>query len=170
MIELVIDPKRAFGTGFHATTQLAIEWLEDRIQGGEGVLDCGTGSGILAMVALRLGAQTALGIDNDPIAIECAREYAAVNGFGSQLDLRVSAVEESAPGKFDVVLANLDLNTLLRHCRALVQHARSGGALFVAGICPEDCDEIASAFSGVNCSVSEKRERAGWLALELVRL
>ena len=169
MIELVIDPKRAFGTGFHATTQLVIEWLEDRIQGGERILDCGTGSGILAMVALRLGAQTVLGIDNDPIAIECAREYAAFNGFGSQLDLRVSAIVELAPEKFDLVLANLDRNTLLRHCRALVEHARPGGALLVTGICAEDCDEIVSAFSGLGCGLGEKRERAGWLALELLR-
>src|SRR6266508_2879078 len=80
-IELVIDPKRAFGTGFHATTQLLLEWLEDKICGGEQILDVGTGSGILAMAALRLGARSALGVDHDPVAIECARGHAADTGF-----------------------------------------------------------------------------------------
>jgi ribosomal protein L11 methyltransferase len=77
-IELVIDPKRAFGTGYHATTQLVIEWLEKNIRGGERVLDVGTGSGILAMAAIRLGAASALGFDNDAIAVECAEEYARI--------------------------------------------------------------------------------------------
>ena len=72
-IELVIDPRRAFGTGHHATTQLVIEWLENHLSGGERVLDAGTGSGILSMAAVRLGAAWALGIDNDPVAVECAR-------------------------------------------------------------------------------------------------
>ena len=71
-IEFILDPKQAFGTGHHATTHLLIEWLEDCIQGGERVLDVGTGSGILAMVALRLGAKFAMGIDNDSVAIDCA--------------------------------------------------------------------------------------------------
>jgi ribosomal protein L11 methyltransferase len=89
-IELILDPKQAFGTGHHATTQLLIEWLEERIQGREGVLDIGTGSGLLAMVALRLGAETAIGFDIDPVAIECARDYGAMNKFGPELSLRIA--------------------------------------------------------------------------------
>ena len=81
-VELVLDPKQAFGTGHHATTQLLLEWLEAHIHGGESVLDVGTGSGILAMVALRLGAASAWGIDHDPVAVECAHGYAIENGFG----------------------------------------------------------------------------------------
>jgi len=167
MIELIIDPMRAFGTGYHATTQLAIEWLEDRIRGGERVLDCGTGSGILAMVALRLGAESALGIDNDPLAIECAEQYAAANGFGQELTFRVAGIEELGAEKFDLVLANLDRNTLLRHPRALAEPARPGGALFVTGICPEDYDDVAESFSASGCGVCGARERDGWLALEI---
>src|SRR4029453_18685230 len=83
-IEIVLDPKQAFGTGHHATTSLLLEWLEEDIRGGEWVLDVGTGSGLLAMVALRLGAARAVGVDHDPEAIDCAREYAAANGFGPE--------------------------------------------------------------------------------------
>ena len=82
-IEIVLDPKQAFGTGHHATTRMLLERLEDLIHGGESVLDVGTGSGILAMVALRLGAASALGVECDPVAVDCARDYARENGFGS---------------------------------------------------------------------------------------
>jgi len=64
-IELVIDPKRAFGTGYHATTRMVLEWLEDNVRGGEHILDIGTGSGILSMAAIRLGAETSLALDID---------------------------------------------------------------------------------------------------------
>ena len=127
--ELVIDPKRAFGTGYHATTQLIASWLEEMIRGGERVLDVGTGSGILAMAALRLGASSALGIDNDPEAIECAQEYAAVNDFGAELELRVAALEDLGSGQFDLVLANLDRNTLMRYFADFRKHVSAGGRL-----------------------------------------
>jgi ribosomal protein L11 methyltransferase len=68
-VEIILDPKQAFGTGHHATTQLLLEWLEAQIRGGERVLDVGTGSGILALVALKLDAASAWGIDHDPVAI-----------------------------------------------------------------------------------------------------
>ena len=97
-IELVIDPRRAFGTGYHATTQLVVEWLEAHVRGGGVVLDVGTGSGILAMTAIRLGAASALGVDNDPVAVECAREYAVLNGFGPELELRVASFEDLDAG------------------------------------------------------------------------
>ncbi len=167
MIELIIDPKRTFGTGFHATTQLLIEWLEDRVKGGERVLDCGTGSGILSMVALRLGAVSAVGIDNDPVAIECAREYAAVNAFGSELSLRVAGIEELGPEKFDLVLANLDRNSFVRYSGTLVSRMSASGVLLITGICPEDYDEIVSAFAATGCRVGGKKERDGWIALDV---
>ena len=72
-IEIVLDPKQAFGTGHHATTRMLLEWLEALIHGGEFVLDVGAGSGILAMVALRLGAASALGVECDPVAVDCAQ-------------------------------------------------------------------------------------------------
>ncbi len=81
----MLDPKQAFGTGHHATTRmLYVEWLEDRIHGGEFVLDVGAGSGLLAMVALRLGAASALGVECDPVAVDSARDYASENGFGER--------------------------------------------------------------------------------------
>jgi ribosomal protein L11 methyltransferase len=168
-IELVIDPKRAFGSGHHATTQLLMEWLEDRIQGNERVLDIGTGSGILGMTALRLGAVSVLGIDQDPIAIECAREYAAINGFGPELELRTAAIDEVNARTFDLVLANLDLNTLLAHADRIVRHACPGRTILISGIGPQDYQEIITAYSAAGGSVRGRRDRDDWMALEINR-
>jgi len=165
--ELVIDPKRAFGTGYHATTQLIAEWLEEAVCGGERVLDVGTGSGILAMAALRLGARSALGIDRDPEAIGCAREYAAVNGFGEELELRVAALEDLPVERFDLILANLDRPTLLRYFAGLHGYLQAGGKMLVSGLLIEDDREIIGALAAAGWRATELRRREEWMALEL---
>jgi ribosomal protein L11 methyltransferase len=165
--ELIIDPKRAFGTGYHATTQLMAEWLEDKVRSGARVLDVGTGSGILAMVALRLGATSALAIDQDPEAIECAREYAAVNGFGAALELRVAELAELDPEDFDLVLANLDRNTLVRHFDCFHRFVKAGGCLLISGLQRDDETEISEFLDAAGWMVVDKRWREEWAALEL---
>ncbi len=167
-IELVIDPKRAFGTGYHATTQLIIEWLEEHIRGGERVLDIGTGSGILAMAAIRFGANSALGIDNDPVAVECAREYASVNGFGPELKLWVSTFEEIGEGRFDVIVANLDNKTMPKLCGILPDLLNAGGIACLSGLMQQDREEISALLAGAGLSVNARSEREEWIALEVV--
>jgi ribosomal protein L11 methyltransferase len=166
-IELIIDPKRAFGTGHHATTQLVIEWLEDRIHGGERVLDIGTGTGILAMAAIRLGAESALALDNDSVTLECARECAEVNGFGEELELRLSSFENLNAGGFDVIVANLDGKTLPKLCRALPELLNAGGVACLSGLQPEDCDVVAEALSRVGLQINTRMQREEWLALDV---
>jgi ribosomal protein L11 methyltransferase len=166
--EIVIDPKRAFGSGYHATTQLLLEWVGTVIRGGERVLDVGTGTGILAMGVLRLGAASALGIDNDPVAIECARENASANGFGGELELRVAGFEELTPETFDLALANLDRRTLLALAPLFATHLGPGGRAIISGIQPEDHDEICQAFSGCGGRLGESRRLEEWLAVEFL--
>jgi ribosomal protein L11 methyltransferase len=166
-IELVIDPKRAFGTGYHATTQLVVEWLEDHIHGGERILDAGTGSGILAMSAIRLGAASALGIDNDPVAVECAQEYAKVNGFGPELDLRVASFDDLDAGKFDVIVANLDIRTLPRLCASLRRLMNNGAVACLSGLQEQDYEEVAAALRRAELEIIARRHREDWLSLSL---
>jgi len=168
-IELVIDPKRAFGTGFHATTQLLLAWLEDKICGGEKVLDVGTGSGILSMAALRLGARSALGVDHDPVAIECALEHAADNGFGAELELRIGEIADLAEREYDLIVANLDRNTLLRCSYQLLRPLRIGGSLLVSGILAEDCPDISASFSSADGVLRHARRKEEWAAIEISR-
>lgn len=162
-IEIVLDPKQAFGTGHHATTRMLLEWLEDDIQGGESVLDVGTGSGLLAMVALRFGAARAVGIDNDADAIDCAREYAAGNGFGPELALACGTLTAEL-GSYDVVLANLDRRTLLELAQPLA--ASTGRTLLVSGLLAEQRGEIVASFAQAGLDPGRQRERDGWLAIE----
>lgn len=164
-IEIILDPKRAFGTGHHATTSLLLEWLEDEVQGGETVLDVGTGSGLLAMVALRLGAAQAVGIDHDPDAIDCAREYASVNGFGRELSLECRSLSPGPP--YSLVLANLDRRTLLDLAQPLA--ASTGTTLLASGLLLDHREEIVGAFAGVGLYPDHEREREGWLAMKFTR-
>jgi ribosomal protein L11 methyltransferase len=170
-IEIVLDPKQAFGTGHHATTRMLLEWLEDFIHGGESVLDVGAGSGILAMVALKLGAASALGVECDPVAVDCARDYAAENGFGNNLELRCGTLDEidrQGALRPDLVLANLDRQTLLLLCDALAQYVNHGARLLLSGILLDQEQEIVEAFSKVGAMLCQRREQEGWVALELL--
>jgi ribosomal protein L11 methyltransferase len=167
VIELVIDPKRAFGTGFHATTQLLLEWLEDAVRTGDRVLDVGTGSGVLAMAAVRLGACSALGIDCDPEAIECAQENASANGFGTELEFRLESVERLEAAGFDTVIANIDRNTLLRFPRELARTVGRQGRLCLSGIQAQDLEDILSAFAEHGGRSSGQWQRDEWFAMEI---
>jgi ribosomal protein L11 methyltransferase len=170
-IEIVLDPKQAFGTGHHATTRMLLEWLEELIGGGECVLDVGAGSGILSMVALRLGAASALGVECDPVAVDCARDYAAENGFGDNLEFRRGTLEDidrHGALRPDLVLANLDRQTLLLLCDELAQHVSRGARLLLSGILLDQEREIVEAFSKVGAMLSQRREQEGWVALELL--
>jgi ribosomal protein L11 methyltransferase len=164
-IELVIDPKRAFGAGYHATTQMILEWLEDHIRAGERILDIGTGTGILAMAALRLGAASALAIDNDPEAIECALEYAAANGFGGELDLRITSFETDGLGRFDAVVANLDIRAMPALSKALPGLLGEDAVACLSGLLIQDYGEIAEALSRAHLRISARYEREEWMAL-----
>lgn len=166
-IEIVLDPKQAFGTGHHATTRMLLEWLEEIVRGGESVLDVGTGSGILAMAALRLGAGRAVGLDHDPVAIDCAREYALLNHCGERLSLRCGGLDAPAPWQsFNLVLANLDRQTLIQLADQLADctHTR----LLVSGLLLDQRKEVVAAFAAAGLYPGREREQDGWLAMEFL--
>jgi ribosomal protein L11 methyltransferase len=169
-IEIIVDPRRAFGSGYHETTQLVVEWLEEHIRRGDRILDIGTGSGILAMTALRLGAGSALGIDNDPVALECARELSGANGFGSELELRTASFEDIDSGGFDVIVANLDGKTLARLCVFLPRLLSADGFACLSGVQSQDCEEIVEAATKAKLQINARMAREDWLALEVQKI
>ncbi len=159
---LELDPGLAFGTGTHATTALCLEWLDGHIQGGERVLDFGCGSGILALAALKLGAQEALAFDIDPQALVATRENAEKNGLAPRLVVaeRVDAVT----GEFDIVLANILAGPLVELAPRLGQVARPGGQIVLAGLLTRQATEVAQAYAPW-FDIAPEAEREGWALL-----
>jgi ribosomal protein L11 methyltransferase len=149
--EVVIDPGQAFGTGGHASTRLALELL-DALPGemlrGARVLDVGTGSGVLALAALRLGAATAVGFDLDPLAAEAASAAARANGVADRGRFFTGPIDAIAEGAaFDVVVANLLKNELLPVASAIAARARPGAAILLAGLLEAERAEIERRFA-----------------------
>lgn len=167
-IEIILDPKQAFGTGHHATTRMLLEWLQDDICGGEAVLDVGAGSGILAMAALRLGAASAIGVECDPVAVECARDYASANGFGQELEWVCGTLSDLAGHRRpDLVLANLDRQTLLALADDLAAYGTAGARLLFSGVLVDQEVEVVARYSTLGLYLANRREQDGWVALEL---
>ncbi|MEZ0328047.1 MAG: 50S ribosomal protein L11 methyltransferase [Dissulfuribacterales bacterium] len=146
-----IDPGQAFGTGTHATTQLVLEAMEGLCDetplAAKSLLDVGTGTGILAIGAARLGFSPILCIDNDPLAVEAAKENVRKNGVEKAVQVSDQGIS-SINGHFEVILANLDRNTLLSLAEPLVQHLAFKGTLILSGILTNQQAEVQACFSG----------------------
>ncbi len=141
-IPIDISPGMAFGTGTHATTILCIRALEERLKKrGQSVLDVGTGSAILSIIAAKLGAKEALGIDIDGVAVENARENAQKNHVSDIVKIRKGSIG-SLRKKFDVIVANIDLKSLRRMRRPLVRRLKNKGFLILSGILEEEQERI----------------------------
>lgn len=164
---IVIVPSTGFGTGHHATTRLCLEALQTLSLEGKTVLDVGTGSGILAIAASRLGAARVVAIDHDQDAVDNAADNAAANGVA--LDLRCASIEDgaiAATGPFDVVTANLTGAALAKYAANLDALTRLGGTLILSGL-REDEDAVREAFSPLE--VVEFRAEDGWVCLVMRR-
>jgi ribosomal protein L11 methyltransferase len=144
-VNLVLDPGMAFGTGTHATTGLCLEWLAAHPPRGLDVIDFGCGSGILAIAALLLGANRALGTDTDPQALVTTRENAERNNVAGRLTL---CLPEAVPADriADVVLANILAPALVALAPILTRLTRPGGVLILSGLLANQADEVEAAY------------------------
>jgi ribosomal protein L11 methyltransferase len=146
-VTVVIQPSMGFGTGHHATTRLCTALLQRLDLSGRTILDVGTGSGVLALVALALGARSVLAVDDDPDAIESARENLALNGGPPGLELRVADFRELPAITFDVVVANLTGGLLARSAEVLAGVVAPDGCLVISGVTLEEEAAVLRAFA-----------------------
>ncbi|MBM4152724.1 MAG: methyltransferase domain-containing protein [Kiritimatiellaceae bacterium] len=145
--ELVINPGLSFGTGNHFTTRFCLEQLDRFVaqSGAKTMLDIGTGSGVLAIAAVKLGVEQALGVDFDPICIECSQENAQVNGVAAQTTFRQHDITHGWPDeKYDIVCANIYASLLIDHAATLLRI--TGKYLLLTGIREVELDGVADTF------------------------
>ena len=163
-ISIVIAPSMGFGTGHHATTRLCLAALQTIDLDGKTVLDVGTGSGVLAIAADRLGAARAVGIDIDPDAIQSANENLLLNTEAQRVSFAVGDLNVVNPGTADVVIGNLSGALLVRSASTLLAAARGGGVVIVSGLQAHERERVRDALAS---PVVWEREDDGWLALIL---
>jgi ribosomal protein L11 methyltransferase len=160
---IVIQPSMGFGTGHHASTRLCLAALQTLALGGRVVVDVGTGSGVLAIAAARLGAASAVGIDNDPDAIQSAQENWELNGRPDNVRFATADLGAQPLPSADVVTANLTGALLTRSARRLLEAVRPDGTLVASGILAEERDQVAAAFAPA--AIVWEREEDGWIGL-----
>lgn len=151
-VRLVHNPGQASGTGEHPCTQLALVALETAVFPKCRVLDMGTGSGILAIAALHLGAETAIGIDNDEEALQTARENFQLNGFAG--NLAAASADAIAAERFDITVANISATVLLSIVDDLLQATKLGGTLILTGFPNWEAEALLGFFPGAETTYS----------------
>ena len=161
---IVIQPSMGFGTGHHATTRLCLAALQNLDLKGQRVIDVGTGSGVLAIAASLLGAARVVAIDDDPDAIQAARENVALNE-GADVETRISDLRSAMSERFDVAVANLTGGLLIQAAKALQALARSGGHLVLSGFMAHEAADVLSAYSAL--AVRSRTDEDEWACLVL---
>jgi len=159
-VNIVLDPGMAFGTGSHPTTRLCLEWLEREVRPGMSLLDYGSGSGILAIAAAKLGAHPVDGLDIDPQAVLAAR----ANAENNRVYIRFTESTEELLPQYDLVVANILANPLRLLAPALAARVCPGGKLAISGLLAEQAEEIASIYAPW-INFDEQNEREGWTCL-----
>ncbi len=166
-IKIGIHARNAFGTGTHETTQMIVDMLLDMDLKGKRVLDCGCGTGILAITALKCGAADAVAYDIDEWSADNARHNAEINGVADRIEVFEgnAHVLSHISGVFDVVLANINRNILLNDMSAFKEVMAHGGTLILSGFYEEDVPLLEEKAESLGLSLKEKKEEGEWRML-----
>ncbi|MBK8984840.1 MAG: 50S ribosomal protein L11 methyltransferase [Chloroflexi bacterium] len=165
-VVVTLDPGMAFGTGLHPTTQMCLQALEQIVRPGMRVLDVGTGSGILAIAAAKLGATELVGVDTDDLAVRAALENAAKNGVTAVTTIRKGTLADVTKRGWDVVVVNIlapiIVNLFEQH--DLMGYAAPGGSLILSGIIDQQAEEIETAVRAANGRVQQQLQVRDWVS------
>lgn len=168
---ITLDPGMAFGTGLHPTTEFCLRWLEELPVEGKTLLDAGAGSGILSIAAIARGAAHVVAVEIDPVAVKALRHNLDLNQVTDRVHVIqgdvVEVVEPSAG--YDLVLANIISNVLIRAATTLAGAARPGAPLVLSGVITQREAEVLSAFEAAGCTLQERRVAGDWVSLLMTR-
>jgi ribosomal protein L11 methyltransferase len=163
--DLVITPKMSFGTGHHATTWLMLQAMQNLDFSRKTVLDFGAGTGVLAILAEKLGAARVLAIDNDDWCIENAKENITENRCINTFLLKSDTIPRNQA--VDIILANINKHVLLREMAGMQQQLKAGGVIVMSGLLLEDFEDIENEAVSCDLSVSGRMTRGSWICLKL---
>jgi len=161
--DLVITPKMSFGTGHHATTYMMIQAMQHLDFAQKRVLDFGTGTGILAILAEQRGAAEVIAIDHDDWSIDNARENISANHCTRITVVRTDRVPEPAAPHFDIILANINKHVILQQLTEIGQQLKEGGVILLSGLLLEDEQDIREATAKNNFPISERMTNGAWI-------
>ncbi len=164
-IVIELDPGTAFGCGNHPTTAMCLALLEERVRGGETVCDVGTGSGILAVAAVLLGAARVLALDVDEQAVHTARKNAELNGVAGRVTVQRGDLLNGVEVEADLVVANIVADAIIRLAPEAAAALKPGGCLIASGIITERAAEVCGTLRDAGLVSEEQKEDSGWVAV-----
>lgn len=167
---IIIDPKMTFGTGYHETTRLMLRLMEQYLKPGSLVLDVGTGTGILAIGAVKLGAKHCLGIDIDEWSLENGIENAQRNDVQGKIEIRIGSLDVVTENNFDLILANIIRNTILELADQMLERLSPNGRILFSGLLSTDREIIENALTERNYRVVAVIQENEWIAMAAERI
>jgi ribosomal protein L11 methyltransferase len=168
-IVITIDPKMSFGTGEHQTTKLVLQLLEKYLRRDVKVLDAGSGTGILSIAAVKLGAGNAIGFDNDEWCFENAKENSVNNNVNENVEIRIGDISVITENDFDIILANIQKNILIELSENFAGRLKKDGIILLSGLLKEDEADIVSLYSSKGFRHLETRQMDEWAAFAFIK-
>ncbi|MEI7812841.1 MAG: 50S ribosomal protein L11 methyltransferase [Ignavibacteria bacterium] len=162
---LTIDPKMSFGTGEHQTTKLMLQMVEKYVRPDFSVIDVGTGTGVLAIAAVKLGAKRAIAVDNDEWCYDNGIENCELNNVSGKVQILFGEVKDVSEKDFDLVIANINKNILMDIAEDLTGCLGKSGLLILSGLLDTDEDDIIKRYSALSLEVTDKKQMNEWISL-----
>lgn len=164
-IIITVDPKMSFGTGEHATTKLVLQHLEKNIHGGEKVLDIGSGTGVLGIASVMLGASSALSIDNDEWCLLNGIENVKANNLENRIEVRQCELKDVKESEFDLIVANINKHILIDIADLIAVKIKKTGTIILSGLLDIDINDIVDLYVSKGFKLQEHSGLDEWIAL-----
>jgi len=164
-IIIEIDPKMSFGTGAHESTKLILLLLEKYVEGGEKILDVGSGTGVLSIAAIKLGAASSVAVDIDEWCYDNCLENCKLNSVDKQVDVIKGKIDDVSQNNFDLVLANIQKNILLYIAQKISTKVNKNGIVILSGLLLRDEDEIVEQYQSIGFKLIARKIMNEWIAI-----